>query len=252
MFSHFTPLEQFDIVAIVPIFQISNLYLYITNSTIFTALTGFILIIFLQFIYLNTKVIPTKWQSILEEVFLFTKTLVEKNIGQQGLQFFPFIFFLFSFLVISNLIGMIPYSFTITSHIFVTFSLALTLFIGINVIAIKTHKLHFLGFFLPSGVHIILAPLLVPIELISYIARVFSLAIRLFANMMSGHTLLKIIAGFAWTMISFGGVWYFLQLFPLLIIIAVTVLELGIAILQAYVFTILVCLYLNDALHLAH
>jgi ATP synthase subunit 6 len=132
-----------------------------------------------------------------EEIYLFTKTLVEKNIGEYGLQFFPFIFFLFSFLVLTNLIGMIPYSFTITSHLFITFSLALTLFIGINIIAIKKHKLHFLGFFLPSGVHIALAPLLVPIELVSYVARVFSLAIRLFANMMSGHTLLKIIAGFA-------------------------------------------------------
>jgi ATP synthase subunit 6 len=154
--------------------------------------------------------------------------------------------------VLTNLIGMIPYSFTITSHLFITFSLALTIFIGINIIAIKKHKLHFLGFFLPSGVHIALAPLLVPIEVVSYVARVFSLAIRLFANMMSGHTLLKIIAGFAWTMISFGGVWYILQLFPLLIIIAVTVLELGIAILQAYVFTILICLYLNDAINLTH
>jgi ATP synthase subunit 6 len=134
---------------------------------------------------------------VLEEVFLFNKNLVEKNIGQEGLQFFPFIFFLFSFLVLSNLIGMVPYSFTITSHLFVTFSLALTLFIGINIIAIKIHKLHFFGFFLPSGVSITLAPLLVPIELVSYVARVFSLAIRLFANMMSGHTLLKIIAGFA-------------------------------------------------------
>ena len=252
MLNHFTPLEQFDIIAILPIFKIANLYLYVTNSTVFTALTGLVLVLLLKFVHLNTRIVPTKWQSILEEVYLFTKLLVEKNIGQLGLQFFPLIFFLFSFLVLSNLIGMVPYSFTITSHIFVTFSLSFTLFIGINIIAIKTHKLHFLGFFLPSGVHIALAPLLVPIELVSYIARVFSLAIRLFANMMSGHTLLKIIAGFAWTMISFGGVWYFLQLFPLMIIIAVTVLELGIAILQAYVFTILICLYLNDALNLAH
>lgn len=252
MLDHCTPLEQFDIIALFPIFKISNVYLYITNSTIFTALTGLSLIFLLHLVSLNTKIVPTNWQSVLEEVYLFTKLLVEKNIGQLGLQFFPVIFFLFSFLVLSNLIGMVPYSFTITSHIFVTFSLAFTLFIGINIIAVRTHKLHFLGFFLPSGVHIALAPLLVPIELVSYVARVFSLAIRLFANMMSGHTLLKIIAGFAWTMISFGGVWYFLQLFPLMIIIAVTVLELGIAILQAYVFTILICLYLNDALNLAH
>lgn len=247
-----TPLEQFDIISILPIFNFKNLYLTITNSTLFTLFTLTLFLISLHFIKLNIKIIPTRWQLIIEEIFLFSKNLIEKNIGPKGLVFFPFIFFLFSFLIISNLIGMIPYSFTITSHLFVTFSLALMLFTGINIIAIKIHKLHFLGFFLPNGVHMILAPLLVPIELISYIARVFSLAIRLFANMMSGHTLLKIIAGFAWTMLSFGGTWYILSLFPLSIIIAVTILELGIALLQAYVFTILICLYLNDAIHLSH
>lgn len=151
-----------------------------------------------------------------------------------------------------NLIGLIPYSFTVTSHIFITFSLALTLFLGINIIAIKKHKLHVFSFFLPHGVHIALTPLLVPIEILSYVARVFSLAIRLFANMMSGHTLLKIIAGFAWTMLSFGGIWYVIQVVPLVVIVAVTALELGIALLQAYVFTILICLYLRDALYLTH
>ena len=247
-----TPLEQFEIISILPLFHFKNIYLNITNSSLFTFLNLSLMLLLFQFINMNNKVIPTRWQSVLEEVFLFTKTLVEKNIGPQSLEYFPFIFFLFSFLTISNLIGMIPYSFTITSHIFITFSLALTLFIGINLIAIKKHKLHFLGFFLPSGIHIALAPLLVPIEIASYLSRVFSLSIRLFANMMSGHTLLKIIAGFAWTMLSFGGIWYFLQLFPLIIIIAVTILELGIAILQAYVFTILICLYLNSAINLAH
>lgn len=249
---HFTPLEQFEIISIIPFFHYKNLYLNITNSTLFTFLSLSLLILSFQLININNKIIPTRWQSILEEIFLFSKNLVEKNIGQKGQQFFPFIFFLFSFLIISNLIGLIPYSFTITSHIFVTFSLALTLFIGINIIAFRLHQLHFFGFFLPSGIHFALAPLLVPIELVSYIARVFSLAIRLFANMMSGHTLLKIIAGFAWTMLSFGGIWYILHLFPLTVIVAVTILELGIALLQAYVFTILICLYLNDAINLSH
>jgi len=247
-----TPLEQFEIISLLPLFRFHNLHLNITNSTLFTFLSlSFILLLF-QFININNKIIPTKWQSIIEETFIFNKTLVEKNIGTKSLQYFPFIFFLFLFLTMSNLIGMVPYSFTITSHIFVTFSLALTLFIGINIIAIKQHKLRFLGFFLPTGIHIALAPLLVPIEIASYISRVFSLSIRLFANMMSGHTLLKIIAGFAWTMLSFGGIWYILQLFPLIIIIAVTILELGIALLQAYVFTILICLYLHDAINLSH
>jgi F-type H+-transporting ATPase subunit a len=247
-----TPLEQFEIISLLPLFHFKNIYINITNSALFTFLNLSLILLLFQFININNKIIPTRWQSILEEVFLFAKSLVKKNIGPESLQYFPFIFFLFLFLTVSNLIGLIPYSFTITSHIFMTFSLALTLFIGINIIAIKKHKLHFLGFFLPHGIHLALAPLLVPIEIASYLSRVFSLSIRLFANMMSGHTLLKIIAGFAWTMLSFGGIWYFLQLFPLVIIIAVTVLELGIAILQAYVFTILICLYLNGAITLEH
>jgi len=247
-----TPLEQFEIISFIPLFKLHNIYLNITNSTLFTLLSLSLILLLFQFINLNNKIIPTRWQSIVEETFIFNKTLVKKNIGTKNLHYFPFIFFLFSFLTASNLIGMIPYSFTITSHIFITFSLALTLFIGINIISIKKHKLHFLGFFFQMEIHIALAPLLVPIEIASYISRVFSLSIRLFANMMSGHTLLKIIAGFAWTMLSFGGIWYFLQLFPLIIISAVTILELGIALLQAYVFTILICLYLNDAINLSH
>ena len=142
-----TPLEQFEIISILPLFHFKNIYLNITNSNLFTFLNLSFMLLLFQFINMNNKVIPTTWQSVLEEVFLFTKTLLEKNIGPQSLEYFPFIFFLFSFLTISNLIGMIPYSFTITSHIFITFSLALTLFIGINLIAIKKHKLHFLGFF---------------------------------------------------------------------------------------------------------
>lgn len=194
---YYTPLEQFDIITLLSLGGFQNLYFSITNATLFTFLILSLLSLAFQFSKINLNIIPTRLQSLIEECFLFNQMLVEKNIGSKGTPFFPFIFFLFSFLLISNLIGLIPYSFTITSHIFMTFSLALTLFIGINIIAIRIHGLHFLGFFLPNGIHIALAPLLVPIEIVSYIARVFSLAIRLFANMMSGHTLLKIVAGFA-------------------------------------------------------
>ena len=195
--TYHTPLEQFEIISLLPIISGKHFYLAITNSTLFAFLILSIFILTFQFNQIAIRIIPTRLQSLLEECFLFCQTLVEKNIGPKGLPFFPAIFFLFSFLLLSNLIGLIPYSFTITSHIFVTFGLALMLFIGINIIALRAHKLQFFGFFLPSGIHIALAPLLVPIEIVSYIARVFSLAIRLFANMMSGHTLLKIIAGFA-------------------------------------------------------
>jgi len=252
MFTHSAPLEQFEIIPIISIIALPTFYLAITNSTIFILIILSLFCTLLNIIKPNIKIIPTRWQSLIEEIYLFCKDLVETSIGVQGTKFFPFIFFLFSFLLISNLIGLIPYSFTITSHVFITFGLSLTLFLGINIIAIKKHKLHFFGFFIPNGTPMALIPMFFIIEFASYLARVFSLAIRLFANMVSGHTLLKIIAGFAWTMLSLGGVWTILHIFPLLLVIAVTGLELGIASLQAYVFTILVCLYLNDAIHLAH
>jgi len=145
---------------------------------------------------------------------------------------------------------MIPYSFTLTSHFSITFGLALTIFIAVNIIAIRTHKLHFLGFFIPGGSPLALAPLFIIVELLSYFARVISISMRLFANLLAGHMLLKILAGFAWMMLSAGGIWIILQLFPLLIIIAITALEIAIAVVQAYVFTILTCLYLKDAIAL--
>jgi F-type H+-transporting ATPase subunit a len=148
------------------------------------------------------------------------------------------------------MIGMIPYTFTVTSHLIITFGLGLATFIGITIVALREHKLHFFAFFLPGGAPLAMAPFLVIIEFISYMFRGISLSIRLFANMMAGHTLLKILAGFSWTMLSLGGIFYVLQLFPLLVVFALTGLELGIAFLQAYVWTVLVCIYLNDAIHL--
>ena len=145
---------------------------------------------------------------------------------------------------------MVPYTFTVTSHLIFTFALGMTTFVSLNIIGLKIHGLHFFSLFLPPGAPLALAPLLVPIELISYIFRVVALAVRLFANMMAGHTLLKILATFAWKMIAAGGVFYIIQLFPMVVIIAITGLELAIAFLQAYVWTTLVCLYLSDAINL--
>ena len=145
---------------------------------------------------------------------------------------------------------MVPYTFTVTSHIIFTFSLGMTTFIGLNIIGLRQHGLHFFSLFLPPGAPLALAPLLVPIELISYVFRVIALSVRLFANMMAGHTLLKILATFAWKMLSIGGIFLIVQLFPLAVIIAITGLELAIAFLQAYVWTTLTCLYLSDALNL--
>jgi F-type H+-transporting ATPase subunit a len=147
------------------------------------------------------------------------------------------------FILVGNLYGMVPYSFTFTSHIIVTFVMALVVFVGVTVIAIVKHKMRFFTLFMPPGVPMAMAPLLVPIEIISYLSRPISLSVRLFANMLAGHTLLKVFAGFVISLGMFG-------VFPLAFVVALTGLEIVIAMLQAYVFTILTCLYLNDALHL--
>jgi F-type H+-transporting ATPase subunit a len=194
--------------------------------------------------------IPSRWQSIVEMIFQFVRSLVEEQIGPQGRKYFPLIFTTFLFLLSANLIGMIPYSFTSTSHLVVTFGLSVTLFIGITIVGFQHHGLHFFSFLLPKGAPLILAPLLVVLELVSYCFRAVSLGVRLFANMMAGHTLVKIISSFAWTMLSVGGILAVASVIPVVIVFALTGLEIGVACLQAYVFTILVCIYLNDAIHL--
>jgi len=210
----------------------------------------FFLVISFNNAILNNKIIPVRKQAFVESIYEFVYTLVYENIGSKGNKYFPFIFVLFIYILACNLLGMIPYSFTVTSHIIVTFFLSLSIFISVTIIGFMHHGIHFFSFFLPSGSPIVLAPFLVVIELISYTSRAFSLAIRLFANMMSGHSLLKILAGFAWTMLSVGGIFYFIQLVPLIVVFAITGLELGIACLQAYVFTVLTCIYLNDSINL--
>jgi len=187
--------------------------------------------------------VPGRWQSMAELSYEFIAGLIRENVGHEGRAYFPFVFTLFMFILFANIIGLIPYSFTVTSHIIVTFALAAVVFLGVTVIAILKHGVKFFGFFLPPGAPIYLAPLMVPIEVLSYLARPVTLALRLFANMMAGHTLLKVIAGFVVLLGLFG-------IAPLAVLVALFLLELIVAILQAYVFAILTCIYLHDALHL--
>nr|YP_009446417.1 ATP synthase F0 subunit a [Ancoracysta twista]YP_009446440.1 ATP synthase F0 subunit a [Ancoracysta twista]ATY40905.1 ATP synthase F0 subunit a [Ancoracysta twista]ATY40928.1 ATP synthase F0 subunit a [Ancoracysta twista] len=244
-----TPLEQFEIIALIP-FKLGFLNLSFTNSSLFMLFVFGSMALLLAFGSYQSTLVPNRWQYLAELSYSFVFNMIDEQLGKSGHRYFPLIFVVFMFVFFSNVIGMIPYSFTVTSHIIVTFGLALALFVGINIIGLREHGLHFFSLFLPKGAPIFLAPLLVMIELISYIFRVFSLSIRLFANMMAGHTLLKILAGFGWTMLMMGGVFYILHLLPLLIVFLLTGLEIGIAFLQAYVFTILTCMYLNDAIHL--
>jgi ATP synthase subunit 6 len=244
----YSPLEQFEIVPLFVLFFGSKFAF--TNSSYFLILAVVITLSFFYLTSLNSTIVPNRWQSISEMVFEFVQNMAFEALGNKGSKFFPLLFATFTFVFGCNILGMVPYTFTVTSHIIFTFSLGMTTFLGLNIIGLRQHGLHFFSLFLPPGAPLALAPLLVPIELISYVFRVVALSVRLFANMMAGHTLLKILATFAWKMLSIGGIFLIIQLFPLAVIIAITGLELAIAFLQAYVWTTLTCLYLSDALNL--
>ena len=242
-----SPLEQFELVTILPI-SILGLNFSLTNSSLFLMIAFLLSIFWISLSFYNNSLIPTNWQLVKESIYEVTASLVQDNLGNKGEFYFPFIFTLHLLLLYCNLIGMVPYSFTVTSHIIFTFGLALSIFIGINIIGIQTHGFKFFALFLPRGVPLPIVPLIITIEFLSYIIKVFTISIRLFANMTSGHTLLKIIAGFAWTMLSAGGLLAIFHLIPLGLLIVLIGLELAIAGLQAYVFTLLTCIYLNDVL----
>jgi F-type H+-transporting ATPase subunit a len=183
---------------------------------------------------------------VAELSYSFVANMVRDNVGTDGMKYFPFVFTLFMFVLTLNMLGMVPYSFTVTSHIIVTFALAAFIFIGVTLIGFWKHGTKFLKFFVPEGVPIFMLPLLVVIEVISYLTRPLSLSVRLFANMMAGHTMLKVFGAFVVALGLLGG-WA-----PLAFMVAFTGLEILVAFLQAYVFAILTCIYLNDALHMHH
>jgi F-type H+-transporting ATPase subunit a len=193
----FSPLEQFAINKIIPL-SLGFLDLSITNSSVLVFLSCNIAVFFFNSACYKAKLIPNVTQTLFEYLYNFIYfTILAENVKKNGSYFFPMLFSIFSFIFFCNLLGMIPYSFTVTSHIVITLGLATMAFVSINIIGIKTHGVHMLSLFLPPGAPLALAPLLVMIEMVSYSFRVVSLALRLFANMMSGHCLLKILAGFA-------------------------------------------------------
>jgi F0F1-type ATP synthase membrane subunit a len=250
----YSPLEQFEVLPLIPLY-FGGIDVSITNETVILLIIFFFISI-LFFSSFNPKdstlnLIPSKFQSVFEFLYRVIISLVVDNLGKEsGQPFFPILFSIFFFIVCLNLIGLIPYSFTLTSHLIVTFALALFIFIALNIICVKKHGFAFFSLFLPSGTSFGLALLLVPIEFISYVFKPVSLSIRLFANMMAGHTLLKVIAGFAYTMMGLSGVLFFVHYVPLLILIPLFLLELGVSLIQAFVFSVLICIYLNDAINL--
>ncbi|MDP6259282.1 MAG: F0F1 ATP synthase subunit A [Rhodospirillales bacterium] len=237
-----SPMEQFEIKTWIPI-QIGNFNASFTNSSAFMILAVIAATALMVFAVRPRAGIPGRWQLLAELCYQFIAKMVNDNIGKEGHPYFPFIFTIFVFVLFGNFIGMLPYSFTFTSHIAVTLTMALVIFVLVTVIAFIKHGFHFFSFFLPAGVPIVLSPLMIAIEVISYFTRPLSLSIRLFANMMAGHTLLKVVGGFVVPLGIFGVV-------PVAGLVAVTGLEFLIAFLQAYIFTILTCIYINDAIHL--
>ena len=248
-----SPLQQFEILPIIRI--IFGVDLSITNVTVVLGLFLLLLFSFNLFLFdiekKSLSIIFTNWLSFFSGFYFLILGLVIDNIGiKKGSFFFPLVFSIFMFVLGLNMIGLIPYSYTVTSHFIVTFTFSFSLFLGINILTILIHGLNFFSLFLPGGTSIVLAFLLVPIELISYIFRPISLSIRLFANMMAGHTLLKVIAGFGLTLMTMNGFYFILHYVPLLMLVPLFLLEVGVALIQAFVFSILISMYLNDAINL--
>lgn len=236
------PLEQFKIKPLAEL-SVAGVDVSFTNSALWMVIAAVLVTGFMTLSMRRGALVPGRWQGAAEVMYEFVANMLKDNVGTAGRKYFPFVFTLFMFVLFGNLLGMIPHSFTFTSHIAVTFAMALMIFIGVTIIGFVRHGTHYFRMFFPEGAPIATAFILIPIEIISYFSRPFSLAIRLFANMTVGHIMLKVIGGFVGLIGIFG-------VLPFALLTGITVLEFGIAALQAYVYTILTCIYLHDAIHM--
>ena len=240
------PMQQFSVHKIGPEIKINGIDLSFTNASLFMLISGIFISLFLLLGTKDRKIVPGKFQLISEMLYNFISKMISDTAGKKAKPYFSFIFSLFIFVLFCNMVGMLPYSFTVTSHIIVTLAFAMFIFIGVTILGFVIHGFKYLKIFVPSCVPMVLLPIIMIIEIISYLSRPVSLSVRLFANMMAGHTMLKVFGGFV---ISLGLVAGWL---PLTFSVALTGLEILVAFLQAYVFAILTCIYLNDALNLHH
>lgn len=236
------PLHQFEIHRLVPL-EIAGVDVSYTNSALLMTIVVLAVTALVVLGMRNASLVPGRVQSVAEMLYEFVVDMVDTNAGHGARPYLPFVFTLFMFILFANLFGLVPWSFTVTSHIIITFALAIVVFIGVTIIGFIKHGAHFMRLFVPPGVSLVLLVVLVPIEILSYVIRPFTLSIRLFANMLAGHTMLAIFGGFAAAVGVFA-------ILPVGINIALYALEVLVAVLQAYVFAILTCLYLRDALHL--
>ena len=241
-------MEQFTIKPIVPL-HLGGYDISFTNQSLLMVVVVVAAALFLSFAVKPGRLVPTRGQSMAEASYEFVANMIHSATGEDGLKFFPFVFTLFIFVLFCNFFGMVPWSFTVTSQIAVTFALASLVILMVIVVGFLKHGLGFLKLFVPHAPWYLLI-LLVPIEVISFLTRPISLSVRLFANMLAGHTMLAVFAGFVVSLGAAGGIYMGIAIAPLLLIVAIMLLELLVAFLQAYVFAILTCIYLNEALHL--
>jgi F-type H+-transporting ATPase subunit a len=242
------PIHQFQIQNL---FRIGETSIWFTNSALLMFAAVVAITLFMVWGASARALVPGRFQSMVELTYEFVAGTVRSSAGQEGMKFFPLVFSLFMFVLVLNLFGMIPYTFTVTSHIIITAALAIIVILTVIIYGFYRHGLHFLGLFVPSGVPLWLMPLLVMIEVISFLSRPISLSVRLFANMLAGHIALKIFAGFVALLLG-AGVWGIIAPLPLALTVALTALEVLVAVLQAYVFATLASIYLNDAIHPSH
>jgi F-type H+-transporting ATPase subunit a len=244
------PIEQFHLNKIFTIGHIGNQEIDFTNSTAYMLLA--VALISIMMMTAGRRLVPGRFQSVVELTYEFVASTIRTTAGAEGMKFFPLVFSLFMFIFVSNIVGIIPYTFTVSSHIIVTFSLAILVFLTVIVYGFYKNGLKFFKLFVPSGIPVVIMPLVVLIEIISFFSRPISHSVRLFANMLAGHVTLKVFASFVTMLGALGYIGKVGALLPLGLTVALTALELMVAFLQAYVFTILTCIYLNDAIHPGH
>lgn len=246
------PIHQFQIVNLFPIAKVGSTEIVFTNSALFMTIAVAGITAFLLGTTTSRALVPGRMQSMAELTYEFVANTIRSTAGSEGMRFFPFVFTLFMFILVVNMIGLIPYAFTVTTHIIITATLALSVFLTVIVYGFWKNGLHFFNLFVPKGIPIYILPLIVFIEVLSFLSRPISHSVRLFANMLAGHITLKVFASFVTMLTAMGAVGWVGAVLPLGLTVALTALETLVAALQAYVFAILTCIYLNDAIHPGH
>lgn len=252
LYNIYSPLEQFEVSSLIsldlPIF--GQFHISLTNLGLYTIITIFLAIAFHAVAFNNHKLVPSRWSLALEACFASVHGLAKSQLGAKNERYFPFIYALFFFLLFANLNGNVPYGYALTASLIVALGLSVIIFIGVTILGLAIHKVHFFSFFLPAGTPLALVPILAPIELISYLARALSLGVRLLANMVAGHSLMKILAGFLFTLFTSSILVSILTIVPFVVFIGIVALELAVSFIQAYVFCILTASYIKDSIDL--